>query len=104
MNPRFKGLGKVIFLLPLLLAILLRMVLGDEDEHSRPVFLCILFALSGAITIGIGAIQDKKAGIDIFARKAWTSEVLESQHIFFYVPLRIAGLVALVVSPAFLLL
>lgn len=104
MNSRFKGLGKVIFLVPLLLAILLRMFAGEEDESNRGAFLCILFALSGTVTLVIGVLQDKKTGTEAFSRKAWTSDLMESQHLFFYMPLRLVGIVALVLSPLFLLL
>jgi hypothetical protein len=103
MNPRFKGLGKVIFLVPLLLAILLRMF-TEEEESNRGTFLCVLFALSGVITLVVGLLQDKNTGIDVFSRKAWSSELMESQHLFFYMPLRLVGILALVFSPLFLLL
>lgn len=80
------------------------MFAGDEEESNRGAFLCILFALSGGITFAIGVLQDKKAGIEVFSRKAWTSEMMDSQHLFFYMPLRLVGILALVLSPLFLLL
>ncbi len=101
MNPRFKGLGKVIFLVPLLLTILLRMIFGDEESSNRAIYLCAIMNLTGIITFGIAVAQDKKTGIDPFSRKAWTSELLESEHIFLHLPLRLVGLLALLVSPLF---
>jgi hypothetical protein len=98
MNPRFQGFGKALILVPVLSYIPLRVVLGYIEETHRSVVLCVSLMVSAFITLVIAAVQDKKAGIDVFARHAWTGGILESQHIFFYLPIRVVGVILLIAS------
>ncbi len=104
MNPRFKGLGFLLVLVPVLSYIPLRAIVGGWEETHRSVVLCISLAVSGALVFAIAAIQDKKSGITAWSRSAWTSSLLESQHICFYVPLRLAGVIMIIASVGVLFL
>jgi hypothetical protein len=104
MNPRFKGLGFLFLLVPVLSYIPLRALVGDWEETHRSIVLFISLAVSGAIIFVIATIQDKKIGISTFSGRAWTSDFLVSQHICLYVPLRLGGIVFLAASVVVLFL
>lgn len=93
MNPRFKGFGSFLIFVPVLLYIPLRALIGNWEEVHRSAVLSIHLAISGVLLFVIAAIQDKRAGIDVWSKHAWTSGLLESQHICFHVPLRLAAAV-----------
>ena len=98
MNPRFKGLGFLLLLIPVLAYIPLRLILGDWEEthHSRVV--SVTLVVSGAFAFFIANLEDKKSGIDALSRRAWTSRFLKPQHIRLHVPLRLAAIVLLCVG------
>jgi hypothetical protein len=98
MNPRFKGLGFFLLLVPVLLFIPIRAIAGDLEDTHRNIVLFITLFLSGTVIFMIAAIQDKKVGISAFSRNAWTTEIMESQHICFHIPLRMAGVILVISS------
>lgn len=94
MNPSFQGLGKALILVPVLSYIPLRIFVGAWEESHRSAVLCLSLIVTGVVTLAIAAVQDKKAGLSMLSRDAWTTRLMESQHIFFYLPIRLVGLVA----------
>jgi hypothetical protein len=98
MNPRFKGLGFLLLLVPVLSYIPLRAFIGDYEETHRSAAVSVSLAVSGALILAIAAFQDKKSGIEVWSANAWTSGLLESQHICFHIPLRLAGAILLFAS------
>lgn len=98
MNPRFQGFGRFLILLPAALYIPLRMVVGQWEESHHAAIVSLLLALTGVLTLCIAVVLDKRSGIDVFSRNAWTKGILESQHIFFYLPIRIVGGLAVLAS------
>ena len=98
MNPRFRGFGKALILVPVLSYIPLRAIVGQWEESHRSAVLALSLLVSGLITLVIAANLDKKAGIDLRSRNAWTIGLLESQHIFFYLPIRLVGVILLLAS------
>ena len=100
MNPRFQGIGKALILVPVLSYIPLRLIVGNfEESHHRAVVSLSLLA-SGLITLFIAAVEDKKGGIALLSRQAWGAGLMESRHIFFYLPIRLVGVIMLVASVA----
>ena len=98
MNPRFQGFGRALILVPVLSYIPLRAIVGQWEESHRSAVLALSLAVSGLITLVIAATLDKRAGIDLRARNTWTVGLMESQHIFFYLPIRLVGLILLAAS------
>lgn len=64
------------------------------DEHLGAVAL----AITGVMSFWLAAVGDRKVGIDVFSREAWTSNLLESPHVCFNLPMRLFSLLMLVVS------
>ena len=98
MNPRFQGFGKALILVPILSYIPLRTLVGDFEESHHALVVSLSLLVSGVLTLAIAAAHDKKAGIDVFSREAWSSGLMESQHIFFYLPIRVVGAILLTAS------
>ena len=98
MNERFHGFGRFLILLPVALYIPLRALVGEWEESHHAAVVCLCLALSGAITLAIAAVLDKKSGINIYSMHAWTKGLMESRHTFFYLPIRVVGLLAIVAS------
>ena len=96
MNPRFKGFGFLLFLIPVLSYIPLRLIVGDWEESHHSAVVSISLLVSCVIMFFAAASLDRKAGIDAFSRPAWTSELMESQHICFHIPLRLAAVILLI--------
>jgi len=90
---RFNGLGFLVLILPVVLYIPIRAIAGEAVGTHRGIVFFIEFILSGALLFAIAALQDKKIGIDVLSPSAWTSRLLDSQHISFYIPLRLAGII-----------
>lgn len=88
-------------LVPVLSYIPLRMFVESWEESHRNLVLALDLLISGIITLAIAVTQDRKVGIEVFSRRAWTSELMESQDIFFHVPIRLAGVVMLITSCVF---
>jgi hypothetical protein len=76
-----------------LLYIPIHAIAGEYEASHRDILISITLILSSMAMVYIAAIQDKKTGIDIKSKSAWTTDILESQHICFYIPLRLAGLI-----------
>ena len=102
MNPRFMGLGRALILVPVLSYIPLRAIVGDLEESHRNVALSLSLLVSSLIILAFAAFQDKKTGIDLRSKHAWTTGLMESQHIFFYLPIRLVGAILLIASVAVL--
>ncbi|HRE79693.1 MAG TPA: hypothetical protein PLN52_01535, partial [Opitutaceae bacterium] len=73
----------------------LRVLTGALEEDHRGAVLGLSLMLSATIIFVVAMVGDRKSGIEVWSRRAWTSELLESQHICFHVPLRLAGVVML---------
>jgi hypothetical protein len=102
MHFRFKGYGYSVWFIVLGAFLVLRPIFeslthSSEDALRRHLNAAIL-AASGAIIFLIAARADKKAGIDVFSRSAWTSDIMLSQHVCFSVPMRLFGVLLLLVS------
>jgi len=98
MNSEFRGFGRFLLLVPVVVYIPMRIIVGpwEESHHAAVVALCL--AVSGVITVVVAAALDKKSGIDVYSWHAWTTGIMESQYIFFYVPTRLVGIIAIIVS------
>ena len=95
MNTRFQGFGRALIAVPVLSYIPLRFVIGDLEDTHHALVAGISLIVSAIITLVIASVLDGRTGLNIWTKPAWTSRLLESQHIFFYVPVRLAGAVAL---------
>ena len=58
----------------------------------------LVFATAGVLTFCAAAVLDRRSGVDVFSKVAWTSQLMESQHIMLFQPLRLVGVVYFVAS------
>jgi hypothetical protein len=98
MNPRFQGFGRFVGVIPALSYIPLRVFLDDWEESHRLAAASLCLLVSALITFAIAAIEDKKVGIDVFTRPAWSANLMESHHIFYYLPIRIVAVLMFIAS------
>ena len=88
----------MLIVVPVLSYIPLRIITGGLEESHHTAVVSMSLVVSGVVTLIIAAVQDKRAGIDVFGRPAWTTEIMESQHIFFYLPIRLVAVIFLLAS------
>lgn len=104
MNPRFKGCGLLFWIVLPVSYIPLRMLLeasgNGQMKNNRPVIISLSLAVSGTVLFLVAALQDKRAGIDPLDKSAWTSQLFESQHICFHIPMRLVAAVMILASLA----
>jgi hypothetical protein len=86
MNSEFRGFGRFLLLVPVVVNIPMRMIVGPWEESHRAAIVALCLAVSGVFTVAIVAALDKKSGIDVYSRHAWTTGIMESQHIFLFLP------------------
>jgi hypothetical protein len=105
MHFRFKGYGYLVLLVPiggfLLFPPLVEKFLPGSEEAVRRHVNGIVLAFSGFVTFWIAAHSDKKSGIDVFARHAWTSDIMISSNICFNIPMRLFAVIMVVASLLF---
>ena len=99
---KFKGYGYSVLIIVIAAFLVLRPIVeriwsAPEELLRRPVNALVLM-LSGLVTLWIASIVDKRNGIDIFKKKAWISDIMESQHICFGIPMRLFGVLIFVVG------
>lgn len=97
MFTRSKGLGFAGLLILIGCFMIIRPLIehlesGPEEVLRRHVNAVVL-ATAGILTFGLAAYLDKKSGLEVFTKRAWTNELLESQHIMLYLPLRLVGVI-----------
>ena len=95
MDMRFQGFGRALIVVPVLSYIPLRWIIGDLEDTHHALVVGISLIVSAIVTLAIAWVLDKRAGLDLLTTPAWTSRLLDSQHIFLYVPIRLVGFIAL---------
>ena len=98
MKSEIRGFGRFLILVPVAVYLPLRFVVGEWEETHHAAIVCLVLAVSGALTLGIAAKLDRKAGIEVFSRHAWTKGIMESEHVFFFLPVRVVGALAILAS------
>ena len=93
-----QGFGKFLMLIPVLTYVPLRVFVESWEESHRSLVLSLVLLVSAVVTLAIAATQDRKSGLEVFSRRAWTTDLMESQHLFFHLPIRIVGAAWLVAS------
>ena len=93
---RTEGLGFLVFLVPPFVTIVVRIII--DSSKSGASLLSMVLSISGIILFAIAAIQDKKVGIDLRHRDAWTRNILESPHTFFGIPMRLIAMAYILTS------
>jgi hypothetical protein len=104
MQIRFKGYGFLLFLVPLFFLIGIRMIVGDWEESHRHLLIGIDLFASGFVLFEIAKRLDRKIGIEVWSRAAWTTDLFESHHLCWNLPLRLAGIILALVGLVFLAL
>lgn len=97
-----KGYGWLLFIVPLLLLIALRALAGDSEEANRTFLIGADLSISGIILFIVAAKLDHSVGIDVRTRNAWTTDLLESHHSCWNLPLRLVGIMLFLVGLLFL--
>jgi hypothetical protein len=103
MRIRFKGYGFLLFLVPTLLLVIIRLVAGDLEDSHRALLTGVDLLLSGLILFLIATRLDRKVGIEVWSRTAWTTALFESQHVCWDIPLRLVGVVLFIAGAIFTL-
>ena len=102
MHLRFKGYGYTVWFIVLGAFFVFRPLfenfLHGSEETLRHDINAAVLAVSGVMTFLVGAYGDKRSGIDVFSKSAWTSDIMFSQHICFSLPMRLFGVVLMVIS------
>ncbi len=102
MPPRSKGLGYAGFLILIGCFLLIRPLIEHLESSSEAMLRrhigAAVFATAGVLTFGLAAFLDKKSGPEVFSKSAWSSEILDSQHIMLYLPLRLIGVLYFALS------
>ncbi len=102
MLPRSKGLGfaGLLILIGCFLSIrpLVEHLDGSPEAILRRHIGAAVFGAAGVLTFGFAAYLDRKSGPSVFSMRAWSSELLESQHIMLYLPLRLVGVLYFALS------
>jgi len=102
MHFRFKGYGYSVWFIVIGGFLIVRPLFetfggGSEDAMRRHINGAVL-AISGALTFFIATRADRKNGIEVFSKEAWTSDLMMSEHVCFNVPMRLFGVALLVIS------
>ena len=89
-------LGSFILVRPLLELF----VTGPHYALRRHVDGAVL-AIAGAATFWFAVRADRKNGIEVFSKRAWTSDLMVSAHVCFNMPMRLFGIALFLVSLLF---
>ena len=104
MHIKCKGYGWLLFVVPLLVLIVLRLFAGDAEETHRALLIGADLSISGAVLFIVASKMDHIVGIDIRSRAAWTTDLLESRHSCWNLPLRLVSIILFVTGLVFLAL
>lgn len=80
---------------------LVEVIYGRDFPEARSLINGIVLSVSGIVLFGCAAYLDRRSGINVFRRPAWTSKAFESQHTLFGMPLRLVAIILVVLSLIF---
>jgi hypothetical protein len=97
MHLRFKELGHAAWIILVGAFLVLRPLFEyfsrEQEDLMKKHINGAALLVAGLLTFLIVARADKKNGIEVFSRRAWTSDLLLSQHLCFSIPMRLFGVV-----------
>lgn len=82
----------------LILRPLLESLLGRDYSGLHHHLNAAVLAFAGVASFFLAAHLDKKSGIDVFCKYAWSEGFLESKHSIVYLPLRVVGVLFVFIS------
>lgn len=102
MHLRFKGYGYTVWFVIIgaffIVPPLIEANTGSSGDALRRHINAAVLSISGVVIFWIAAKADKKNGINVFSKHAWTSDITISEHMCFSIPMRLFAVLLLLIS------